>query len=390
MDKEQQFFKGYIEGYFGRELSWEQRHGIVEHLASLQLNTYLYAPKEDPYHRLTWKKQYPASWCTEFKDLYEHGQQGGVQVIPSLAPGLSYNYTSEEDYQLLLEKCRLYFSMDVHHIALLMDDIDLSLPSHSQEAFSSLGEAHGKLLARLLRDLISECEDLILWFCPSVYSDQFVSGKAIDCQYIKDLHEHMPDEVTLMWTGPKIISENINQENCGEISALFNRNIVFWDNLYANDYAPLRLFLGSFQGRDPEFLEDNCGIMINPTGLFHTDCFLLSLFQNFLLTGDSSEGEWNLVAKEYELPQLFTQVKAFFWLPYTEVSEELFEPGKIQEYGDLYNDLIVAWVHPLKIEWFPYLQGLYLDLVYLSQTRKDDGKWLNQRYPAVIAKKMGA
>jgi hyaluronoglucosaminidase len=55
-------FTGYIEGYFGRTLTWPQRRGIIDQLARLGMNRYLYAPKEDPYHRVRWKESYPAEW----------------------------------------------------------------------------------------------------------------------------------------------------------------------------------------------------------------------------------------------------------------------------------------------------------------------------------------
>lgn len=390
MGGKETFFQGYIEGYFGRELSWEQRYGIVEHLASLEMNCYLYAPKEDPYHRLTWKEPYPEDWCEKFRGLYEYGQQKRVRVLPALAPGLSYNYVSEQDYQLLLEKFRLYFSLDVSHIALFMDDIALTLPEESQNAFNSLGEAHGKLLARLLTDLRAERSDVVFWFCPTIYSDQFVEGKAVDSDYINDLHSTMPAEITLMWTGDRIIARTIEEENCGDISSLFGGNIIFWDNLYANDYAPLRLFLGNFEGRPRDFLAGNRGIMINPTGLYHTDRFLLSLFGRYMVTGDSSREGWCCVAEEYGLPEQFVRVSSFFWLPYTPICDDDISPENIEAYGDLYNDLIVPWVHPLKLEWFTWLQGLYLDLVYLSQNKEGSSGWIQQRYPMVIAKKMGA
>ena len=48
---------GYIEGYYGKLLSWENRKLIIESLIKNNLNTYFYAPKEDINHRLCWKKK---------------------------------------------------------------------------------------------------------------------------------------------------------------------------------------------------------------------------------------------------------------------------------------------------------------------------------------------
>ena len=49
---------GYIEGYYGKLLSWESRELIIKSLYKNNMNTYFYAPKEDICHRLCWKKKY--------------------------------------------------------------------------------------------------------------------------------------------------------------------------------------------------------------------------------------------------------------------------------------------------------------------------------------------
>ena len=46
---------GYIEGYYGKLLSWKSRKLIVKSLIKNKMNTYFYAPKEDVFHRLYWR-----------------------------------------------------------------------------------------------------------------------------------------------------------------------------------------------------------------------------------------------------------------------------------------------------------------------------------------------
>ena len=50
---------GYIEGYFGKLLSWGEREEILRQIVDQKLNSYFYCPKEDPFHRLNWKESYP-------------------------------------------------------------------------------------------------------------------------------------------------------------------------------------------------------------------------------------------------------------------------------------------------------------------------------------------
>ena len=62
-------FSGYIEGYFGRLLSWEERDAILSQIEFKNLNTYFYCPKEDPYHRLDWKTPYPEKEKKSLKEF---------------------------------------------------------------------------------------------------------------------------------------------------------------------------------------------------------------------------------------------------------------------------------------------------------------------------------
>ena len=76
---------GYIEGYYGRLLEWEERKQIVKSLNQNKMNTYFYAPKEDIYHRLNWRKKYPLKWRKSFRDFTKFSQKNCVDVIAGIA-----------------------------------------------------------------------------------------------------------------------------------------------------------------------------------------------------------------------------------------------------------------------------------------------------------------
>ena len=48
--------KGYIEGYYGRLFSQDERAKVINHMGKLKMDFYLYGPKEDLYHRIEWGK----------------------------------------------------------------------------------------------------------------------------------------------------------------------------------------------------------------------------------------------------------------------------------------------------------------------------------------------
>jgi len=378
-------YSGYIEGYFGRELTWKERSEIVNHLSDLKMNTYLLAPKEDPYHRVLWKEPYPDDEIIKIKALSEQGKHVGVNVIPSLAPGLSYDYLSLSDYEILLHKITHFLSLNINCIALLMDDISQALPENCQGHFSSLGEAHGRLLVRLLGDIRIIKPEFKILFCPTIYTDQFVDGKAVDNSYIKDLAKIIPKDIPLLWTGPQVVSETISFDNCGELFELFNGNVILWDNLYANDYCPFRVFYGAYQGRTHEVFSGIRGLLINPTGLFHTDKLLLSVVSDFLNTGLSDDQTWDQIAAEFSFHPLLKKFRKLFWLPFTQPGKEEFDLMQQVEAQLFYEDVIVKGQNPLRLEWYPYLYGLYLDMQMVQDRDKRNVQWFYNRYPAMVS-----
>ena len=58
---------GYIEGYYGRLLSWQSRSTLLKFLSHLDMNLYIYGPKEDPYNRIKWFELYPDEELENFK-----------------------------------------------------------------------------------------------------------------------------------------------------------------------------------------------------------------------------------------------------------------------------------------------------------------------------------
>lgn len=379
---------GYIEGYYGRELTWLQRLAICTHMSFQSMNTYIYAPKEDPFHRILWQKPYPSSKQKIMKQFVNYGKRIGIDVILSIAPGLSYNYLSKDDYKLLLKKISSFLKLEANTVALLMDDIPEELPASCKRSFSSLGEAHGLLLEKLLTDIHKENKNANLWFCPTIYTDQFARGNAAGSKYIKDLVKTMPESVTILWTGPQVVSEKLNNKNLGSILKLFKGNVVIWDNFFANDYAPLRLFVGPYTGRESSILESTGGVLINPTGLFHTDRFIISLFADFLKNKKATVKGWDKVADEYTIPQPFRVVKKFFCSPWTTFTKNDLSGSSLKKYGNLFDELIVKWQSPLRKEWYPYIQGLQQDINYLNMKKTDLKPWLNKRYPPIIAQRM--
>ena len=82
---------GYIEGYYGRLLDWDDRARLLHRLSSLGLNGYLYAPKEDDCHRFEWRRPWDKEWIASFSRFCKEAWRHNVCVLGGIAPGLDYD-----------------------------------------------------------------------------------------------------------------------------------------------------------------------------------------------------------------------------------------------------------------------------------------------------------
>ncbi len=377
-------FFGYIEGYYGRMLSWEERSHFIGSLQSLSLNAYLYAPKEDPYHRKEWRTPYPREWIAAFSSFVKQGRSAGISVIPGVAPGLSFDYCRPDDYAELLRKCSDLARTGVRTLCLLMDDIPASLPESCRKAFSSLGTAHGSLLARLLADLKNAAYPVDLWFCPTVYADELVKNDRLSSHYLHDLAATIPHRVLVLWTGTHVISKTITSRCLGPVSRLFNGNVCIWDNIYANDYCPRRLFIGPYQNRG-DLRKTTRGVLLNPTGLAHTDRFLLSLLSGYA-RGVGPETAWKSAVEALPVAKELKVVAPFFSLPHSTLPAHALKPRNIERVRAALKTLIWDWKSPLQREWYAYLYSLDSDIALLECAAGPKRRaWIQKKFPPVLA-----
>ena len=71
--------KGYIEGYYGRLFSKDERARVINHMGKLKMDFYLYGPKEDLYHRIEWGKTYPAEEQKTLRNLVDQCKKNKIK-----------------------------------------------------------------------------------------------------------------------------------------------------------------------------------------------------------------------------------------------------------------------------------------------------------------------
>ena len=249
---------GVVEGFYGAPWSHEARLDMVRFMGDVGMNAYFYAPKDDPYHRQRWREPYGGEHLDRFKELVRVSEESKVTLWYAISPGLSIEYSSEDDYQALKSKLSDMVNLGVFHVALFLDDVPEYLQHESDKArFNNLAEAHVYLINKLYIDLRAMGVELVV--CPTTYTSAWGSR-----DYVRILGEGIPREIPLFWTGSDIAPATITREDAEQWGQLMSRKPLIWDNFPVNDFETWRPIIGPIDGRHPGLAQVTTGIIANP------------------------------------------------------------------------------------------------------------------------------
>ena len=165
--------RGVVEGFFGAPWSMAQRAALFELGAARGMNTYLYAPKDDPYHRKLWRKPYPNDLWKKLNRLIRRAQRSRIEFVYGFHPGEGLCFSDGQPIQLLLKKAQRFYDAGVSTFAVLFDDIPSRLiHERDRRAFqNSLARAEGNWLDRIRAAQPAVWKNIEWWICPSYYSE---------------------------------------------------------------------------------------------------------------------------------------------------------------------------------------------------------------------------
>jgi hyaluronoglucosaminidase len=96
--------RGVVEGFYGKPWAHEDRLWLLERMGRWGMNTYVYAPKDDPLHLARWREPYPDTQLAEFRALIVAGERAGVRVGFAVSPGRSIVYSDRAERAALVSK----------------------------------------------------------------------------------------------------------------------------------------------------------------------------------------------------------------------------------------------------------------------------------------------
>jgi len=286
---ESSFLAGVIEGFYGQPWTQAERFELFDWMASWGLNTYLYAPKDDLKHRALWRELYSASESEELRKIIQACQQRNICFIYALSPGLDIRYSNETELNHLKMRFDQMLALGCHNFSLLFDDIPDHLDSADIQRWGSLASAQCHVANALFRWTHERSPGSRFLFCPTPYCGRMAAAKLGGENYLPTIGRELLPELDVFWTGPEIISREINVEHVEDLRSVLRRKPLIWDNLHANDYDARRFFCSPYAGRPPELRSAVSGLLSNPNCEFPLNYVPLRTLGEFV----RCDGTWD-------------------------------------------------------------------------------------------------
>jgi hyaluronoglucosaminidase len=260
--------RGAIEGFYGSPWTQQERLDQLDFYGRFKLNTYIYAPKDDPYHRDRWREPYPPDLVADLRALVDRAAANHVRFTFAVSPGVSICYSDPAERDALVAKLDAMYQLGVRAFSIALDDIDYTqwncdgdgvrFGGPSSEA---AGRAQVELLNALQRRFIADHEGAQrLQLVPTEYRG------TDDSPYRRLMREQLDPAIEVMWTGSMVVPPEITVDEAAAAAQVFGRPTLVWDNTPVNDFTATegRLILAPYSRRERGLTADVTGIVLNP------------------------------------------------------------------------------------------------------------------------------
>lgn len=271
--------RGVVEGFYGTPWSHQARMSLIDFYGRFKMNTYVYGPKDDPYHSSPdWRKPYPAEEAGNIAELVKACRRNRVDFVWAIHPGQDIRW-NEEDYANLVAKFEMMYDLGVRDFAIFFDDI-------SGEGTNPMKQV--ELLNRLTAEFVAAKGDVApLIICPTDYNRSWANPTERGSLAVYG--RELDPSVRVFWTGDAVCSD-MTSSTLEWVSGRIRRPALYWWNFPVTDYCRNIVMQGPVYGLDKTLTsEDVCGLLSNP--MEHAEASKLALY-------GVADYTWNV--KDYE------------------------------------------------------------------------------------------
>ena len=302
-----------------------------------------------------WKDQFNLKWLKNFSKFNKYALEKNINVIAGISPGLDFNFKSylegnKDELYLLIKKFKTFLSCGVTHVAILFDDIPNEFKLFVKS--DAEGEVHAKIINETIKELSAP-----VFAVPRIYSDELnLENKS----YLKDFFKTINKNVQVFFTGKYVVSKSFSSNQQIIRQKIKENKIINWDNFYANDYCPKKLFIGPWQNK--KLIEKS---MINGTGMIETDKLILEIVSKTALKNNFSL--WKEILIKNNIPNVFFDISHHFSSPSFTFEKKIKSLKFSENEYKALDTLLWKWKTKISREWYPYLLNLKHDLQILDK-----------------------
>lgn len=296
-------FRGTVEGFYGTPWSHEARLSQLRFYGQNKMNTYIYGPKDDPYHSSPhWRDPYPADQAAQIRELVKVAKENHVDFVWAIHPGKDIKWT-EEDMNNVIKKFEMMYKLGVRSFAVFFDDIF---------GEGKRGDMQALLLNKINDEFVKVKKDVTpLVMCPTEYNRGWADPKP--GTYLDILGDRLDPSIHVMWTGNSVCHD-ITLEGQQWVNRRIKRPSYVWWNFPVTDYCRSNLCMGRVYGlaSEPGAKESMGGFVSNP--MDKPEASKVSLFgladYSWNINGFKSDEAWKegvrrLFPKAAEAMQVF-------------------------------------------------------------------------------------
>ncbi|MEW9676936.1 beta-N-acetylglucosaminidase domain-containing protein [Lentibacillus sp. L22] len=256
--------RGFIEGYYGIPWSNEDRMSLMRFGGNHKMNSYVFAPKDDPYHREKWDELYPKEELEEIGEMADVGEETKTRFIWTISPLGEVAELAREEGQdaamdvldentdKLLAKFDQLYDVGVRQFGVNGDDVGNLPTDYVVELMHSISE---------WADEKGDVRDTL--YTPASYN----SGWAWNPDELNAYEKGFDDNIHILWTGSTtcapVVQSTIDVFKNKSNDGVERRDPLFWLNWPVNDVDMQRVFLGKGEMLEPG-IENLAGVVTNP------------------------------------------------------------------------------------------------------------------------------
>ena len=262
-------FRGVVEGFYGTPWSHQARLRHLKFYGENKMNTYIYGPKDDPYHSSPNSRlPYPEQEAKQIKELVQVAKENAVNFVWAIHPGQDIKW-NQEDRDNLLAKFEKMYELGVRSYAVFFDDIS---------GEGTKADKQAELLNYIDEQFVKVKKDVTpLIMCPTEYNKSWSNVKG---GYLTTLGTKLNPSIHIMWTGDRVIADmyegDTEKGGMKWINNLIQRPAYVWWNFPVSDYVRDHLLMGPVYGNDLHIANLMSGFVTNP--MEHAESSLLAIY----------------------------------------------------------------------------------------------------------------